>query len=93
MERLDNNVRIAVVGTAGVGKSALTVRFLTGRFLQHYDPTLEDEYSTNLMVDGEEREITILDTAGQVSSSYYSELGAQFHYKRIDTGINCFYVL
>ena len=49
MERLGNNVRIAVVGTAGVGKSALTVRFLTGRFLQHYDPTLEDEYSTNLM--------------------------------------------
>ena len=69
MEPLGGSVRVAMVGAAGVGKSALTVRLLTGRFLQHYDPTLEDEYSTNLMVDGEEREITILDTAGQVSSS------------------------
>ena len=59
-------VRVALVGNAGVGKSALAVRLLTGRFLQHYDPTLEDEYRTLLKVKGEEREVAILDTAGQV---------------------------
>lgn len=63
----ESAARVAVVGAAGVGKSALTVRLLTGRFLQHYDPTLEDEYRTCLMVDGEEREVTVMDTAGQVS--------------------------
>lgn len=59
-------VRVALLGSAGVGKSALAVRLLTGRFLQHYDPTLEDEYRTILNVKDEEREIAILDTAGQV---------------------------
>ena len=61
------SIRVAVVGAAGVGKSALIVRLLTERFLQHYDPTLEDEYRASLTVEGESREFIVLDTAGQVS--------------------------
>ncbi|TNN54601.1 Ras-related and estrogen-regulated growth inhibitor [Liparis tanakae] len=33
-------VKLAVFGRAGVGKSALVVRFLTRRFIWEYDPTL-----------------------------------------------------
>ena len=60
--------RVAIIGKAGVGKSALAVRLLTGRFLQHYDPTLEDEYRTTVNIKGEKKELALLDTAGQVCS-------------------------
>ncbi|XP_054229661.1 ras-related and estrogen-regulated growth inhibitor isoform X2 [Homo sapiens] len=33
-------VKLAIFGRAGVGKSALVVRFLTKRFIWEYDPTL-----------------------------------------------------
>ena len=46
--------------------AALIVRFITGRFLHRYDPTLEDEYKKKLEVDGETYELSIFDTAGQV---------------------------
>lgn len=62
-----DSVRIAILGEAGVGKSALTVRSITGRFLHHYDPTLEDEYNCQVSVDGQLRPVTLMDTAGQVS--------------------------
>ncbi len=58
---MENVLKVSVVGEAGVGKSAMIVRLLTGRFLQHYDPTLEDEYYTTSQG---EKEIAILDTAG-----------------------------
>ncbi|KAK8386756.1 hypothetical protein O3P69_017903 [Scylla paramamosain] len=43
-------IKVAVFGTDGVGKSALIVRLLTGRFIGEYDPTLE----------------AVMDTAGHV---------------------------
>lgn len=57
---------MSVLGTAGVGKSALTVRFMTGRFLHQYDPTLEDQYNKTLCVQGIFHDLIIADTAGQV---------------------------
>ena len=42
------------------------VRFLTGRFIWEYDPTLEAAYRHHTMVDDEVAVMDILDTAGQV---------------------------
>lgn len=61
-------MKLAVLGAAGVGKSAMIVRFITGRFLHHYDPTLEDEYSIETEVEGQRCSVSILDTAGEVSA-------------------------
>merc|ERR1711990_1042004 len=36
--------KLVVLGTGGVGKSALTVQFHQKVFVQEYDPTLEDTY-------------------------------------------------
>ena len=48
----------------GVGKSALTVQFVSGRFVERYDPTVEDFYRKEIEVDGERCFLEILDTAG-----------------------------
>ena len=63
------DIKLAVVGEAGVGKSALVVRFITGRFLHHYNPTLEDEYSCKMDADGRQHSMVIMDTAGQVNNA------------------------
>ncbi len=55
----------AVLGSGGVGKSALTIRLVTDKFLDDYDPTIEDLYRMQVMVDGESAVLDILDTAGQ----------------------------
>uniref|UniRef100_A0A2I3GBX7 Ras-related and estrogen-regulated growth inhibitor n=1 Tax=Nomascus leucogenys TaxID=61853 RepID=A0A2I3GBX7_NOMLE len=58
-------VKLAIFGRAGVGKSALVVRFLTKRFIWEYDPTLESTYRHQATIDDEVVSMEILDTAGQ----------------------------
>jgi len=67
--------RVAVVGAGGVGKSALTVRFVRGVFVKTYDPTIEDSYRKQIEVDKKARMLDIMDTAGQEE---YSALRDQF---------------
>ena len=57
--------KIAVFGGGAVGKSSLTTRLITGRFSSEYDPTLEDEYRKDVIIDGEDMRLDILDTAGR----------------------------
>jgi len=53
------------MGEGGVGKSAVTLRHITRNFIEYYDPTIEDSYSTKILVDNKLSNITIIDTAGQ----------------------------
>lgn len=61
--------KIVVLGSGGVGKSALTVQFVQGIFVEKYDPTIEDSYRKQVEVDGQQCMLEILDTAGTVSYS------------------------
>jgi len=54
-----------VLGTGGVGKSALTIRLVTDNFLDEYDPTIEDSYRKQVTIDDDAAVLDILDTAGQ----------------------------
>lgn len=56
--------KIVVLGSGGVGKSALTVRFVAGQFVEKYDPTIEDFYRKEIDLEGLPGVIEILDTAG-----------------------------
>ena len=56
--------KIVVLGSGGVGKSALTVQFVQGIFVEKYDPTIEDSYRKQVEVDGQQSMLEILDTAG-----------------------------
>lgn len=55
---------MVVLGSGGVGKSALTVQFVTGTFIEKYDPTIEDFYRKEIEVDSSPSVLEILDTAG-----------------------------
>jgi len=56
---------VVVMGTGSVGKSALVVQFTTNTFVEDYDPTVEDSFRKDVLVDGKTSVLDILDTAGQ----------------------------
>ncbi|XP_056138005.1 ras-related and estrogen-regulated growth inhibitor-like protein [Lampris incognitus] len=58
---LNMDANIVVMGTESVGKSALTVRLLTRRFIGEYGD-IESIYTHNFMVDGREVTLNIWDS-------------------------------
>lgn len=58
---------ILLLGALGVGKSALTVKYLTKRFIIEYDPELEDVFSKTEQLDGQEITVKIMDTYDAMS--------------------------
>ena len=68
--------KIIMVGSGGVGKSALTLQYMYGDFIEEYDPTKADSYRKKVTLDNAECFIDILDTAGQeeyaaIRDNYY----------------------
>ncbi|KAL6042770.1 Ras-related protein Ral-a [Balamuthia mandrillaris] len=78
--------KIIVVGAGGVGKSALTLQFMYGDFVEEYDPTSADSYRKKLCVDGENLQLDILDTAGQEDYAAMRD-----NYYRTGEGFMCVY--
>ncbi|RHY33778.1 hypothetical protein DYB32_001406 [Aphanomyces invadans] len=58
-------MQVSVLGSGGVGKSALTLRFVRDYYMSDWDPTIEDAYRKTLEVDNRLAMLEILDTAGQ----------------------------
>jgi len=56
--------KIVCVGYAGVGKSTLILRLTTGTFVAEYDPSIEDSFRKQMVVDDHAIVLDILDTAG-----------------------------
>uniref|UniRef100_A0A0K0EJW2 small monomeric GTPase n=1 Tax=Strongyloides stercoralis TaxID=6248 RepID=A0A0K0EJW2_STRER len=68
--------KVIMVGSGGVGKSALTLQFMYEEFVEEYEPTKADSYRKKVVLDGGECSIDILDTAGQedysaIRDNYY----------------------
>ncbi|KAG7473258.1 hypothetical protein MATL_G00093810 [Megalops atlanticus] len=59
---LKMEANIVILGTDNVGKSALTVRFLTRRFIGEYGD-IESIYTHNVLVDGREITLSIWDSS------------------------------
>jgi len=55
---------LVVIGTAGSGKSCITIRFVADRFVEEYEPTLEDSFRQQVNIDGTTSILNIYDTAG-----------------------------
>ena len=57
--------KVIIVGSGSTGKSALTLQFMYDEFVEDYEPTKADSYQKKVVLDGEEVQIDILDTAGE----------------------------
>lgn len=76
MSMSKSNIReykLVVVGGGGVGKSALTIQLIQSHFVDEYDPTIEDSYRKQVVIDDKVTILDILDTAGQEEYSAMRE--------------------
>eukprot|EP01088_Endostelium_zonatum_P011614 TRINITY_DN25768_c0_g1_i1.p1 TRINITY_DN25768_c0_g1~~TRINITY_DN25768_c0_g1_i1.p1 ORF type:complete len:203 (+),score=60.53 TRINITY_DN25768_c0_g1_i1:125-733(+) len=79
-------VKLVMVGNGGVGKSAITMCFISNTWVAEYDPTIEDSHRKQLIVDDEVVVVDILDTAGQEEFS-----SMQDQWFRAGEGFLCVY--
>ena len=76
--------KVILLGTGGVGKSALTFQFMYDEFLENYEPTKADCFRKKVILEGDEVQIDILDTAGQEEYE-----GIRDHYIKSGEGFLC----
>ncbi|KAJ5498456.1 hypothetical protein N7453_007507 [Penicillium expansum] len=57
--------KLVVLGDGGVGKTALTIQLCLNHFVETYDPTIEDSYRKQVVIDQQSCMLEVLDTAGQ----------------------------
>uniref|UniRef100_A0A8D2DKH2 Small monomeric GTPase n=1 Tax=Sciurus vulgaris TaxID=55149 RepID=A0A8D2DKH2_SCIVU len=62
---LTREYKLVMLGAGGVGKSAMTMQFVSRQFPEDHDPTIEDGYKIRVRVDDEPANLDIVDTTGQ----------------------------
>jgi small GTP-binding protein len=86
----ESKVKLGSFGGGGVGKTAITLRYVRGEFIDEYIPTLADDFAKDITVSGKPIHLDLIDTAGQddfreMRSSFYSSVqGFVFVYSVID---------
>eukprot|EP01080_Neovahlkampfia_damariscottae_P002498 gene2498-3204_t len=65
MSSSDHVLKLVVIGDGAIGKTCLIFVYSKGEFPESYVPTVVDNFTISLKIDGKDENVNIWDTAGQ----------------------------